>query len=185
MLLNYKNSQRCVILVVERKELKINTFLPYSDFQKSAQCLDYRRLGKQRVEAWQIYQTLKKRGYQSCLCGCNEVFNGHCVGCNSKIKKTAWYNHPIVKMWSGFENSLLRYGMAICEEWKSRNYNDNMLDKFISVYNISKDIKTPKWLGNKKFHSAMRSNLLRKDKNYYSKFGWKEKNNLPYYWIKE
>ena len=38
----------------------MQTFLPYSDFIKSAKCLDYRRLGKQRVEAWQIYNTLKK-----------------------------------------------------------------------------------------------------------------------------
>ena len=46
-----------------------------------------------------------------------------------------------------------------------------------------KTLQIPKWLGNKKFHSAMRSNLLRKDKKYYSKFGWKEKDNLPYIWV--
>jgi len=136
----------------------MNTFLPYSDFQKSAQCLDYKRLGKQRVEAWQIYLALTQENY-------------------------GWKNHPIVKMWKGYEFSLLRYGMAICEEWKSRGYNDSMLDKFISKYDITKDKGNPKWVGNRKFNSAMRSNLLRKDKNYYSKFGWKESDNLPYYWI--
>ena len=26
----------------------INTFLPYADFKQTAECLDYRRLGKQR-----------------------------------------------------------------------------------------------------------------------------------------
>jgi len=41
----------------------MNTFLPYPDFVKSAQCLDYRRLGKQRVEAWQIYLALTKENY--------------------------------------------------------------------------------------------------------------------------
>ena len=28
----------------------MQTFLPYKDFGKTAKCLDYRRLGKQRVE---------------------------------------------------------------------------------------------------------------------------------------
>jgi len=138
----------------------MNTFLPYPDFVKSAQCLDYKRLGKQRVEAWQIYLALTKKNY-------------------------GWKNHPIVKMWKGYELALLRYGMAICEEWKSRGYNDSMLDRFISEYDITKDNGNPKWLRNRKFNSAMRSNLLRKDKKFYSQFGWKEKNNLPYYWIKE
>ena len=32
----------------------MQTFLPYPDFVKSALVLDYRRLGKQRVEARQI-----------------------------------------------------------------------------------------------------------------------------------
>jgi len=163
----------------------MNTFLPYANFMKSAQCLDYRRLGKQRVEAWQIYQTLQKGQYKSCQCGCNEVFNGHCVGCYSKVKKTAWYNHPIVKMWSGYEVALLNYGRIICEEWISRGYKDTMREKFISIMRFVDGYKVnPYWLGNKKFHASMRSNLLRKDKKYYSKFGWKEKNNLPYYWIK-
>lgn len=32
----------------------MNTFLPYADFRKSAQCLDTSRLGKQRVEGYQL-----------------------------------------------------------------------------------------------------------------------------------
>ena len=34
----------------------MQTFLPYPDFRESLESLDYKRLGKQRVEAWQIYQ---------------------------------------------------------------------------------------------------------------------------------
>ena len=144
----------------------MNTFLPYPDFVKSAQCLDYKRLGKQRVEAWQIYLALTQKNY-------------------------GWKNHPIVKMWKGFELALLDYGMVMCEEWINRGYKDTMWERFYEVFDkkwyAHKDFSKfyPKWLGNKKFHSSMRSNLLRKDKKYYSKFGWKEKNNLPYYWIKE
>jgi len=147
----------------------MNTFLPYPDFQKSAQCLDYKRLGKQRVEAWQIYLALTNKNY-------------------------GWKNHPIVKMWKGYELALLYYGYCICVEWIKRGYKDNLLQRFEKEFykdtNELEDIEIymvnmPSWLGNKKFHSAMRSNLLRKDKKYYSKFGWKEKNNLSYYWIKE
>ena len=137
----------------------MQTFLPYSDFVKSAQCLDYRRLGKQRVEAWQIYLALTKENY-------------------------GWKNHPIVKMWKGYELALLNYGIYVCEEWKLRGYKDTMYQRFCREYQNRKDnFLYPSWLGNKKFHSAMRSNLLRKDKEYYSKFGWKEPDNLPYLWL--
>jgi hypothetical protein len=142
----------------------LNTFLPYPDFIKSAQCLDYKRLGKQRVEAWQIYLALTKENY-------------------------GWKNHPIVKMWKGYELALLEYGLRISQEWKLRGYRDIMCERFIVELEKYKGdrgfIILPKWLGNRKFHSSMRSNLLRKDKEYYSKFHWKEKDNLPYYWIKE
>lgn len=137
----------------------MQTFLPYSNFIKTAKCLDYRRLGKQRVEAWQIYQAIINSNY-------------------------GWQNHPIVNMWRGFEQALLRYGMAICEEWKTRNYEDNILKLFVGNYDINKDMGNPIWLGNKQFHASHRSNLLRKDKEYYRKFNWKEPENLPYVWFK-
>ena len=36
----------------------MQTFLPYQNFIKSAKCLDYKRLGKQRVEALQIHNII-------------------------------------------------------------------------------------------------------------------------------
>jgi hypothetical protein len=145
----------------------MQTFLPYSNFQKSAQCLDYKRLGKQRVEAWQIYLVLTKEKY-------------------------GWKNHPIVKMWKGYEQALLYYGKCICIEWIKRGYKDTLLIKFekeLEKEYCEEDIEDymynkPFWLGNQKFHSAMRSNLLRKNKEWYSQFGWKEPDNLPYIWFK-
>lgn len=183
----------------------MQTFLPYADFEKTAKCLDYKRLGKQRVEAWQIYLTLEKGEYSICpkckgqgTLWQQTPFNGHYSNVNmcKKCKgsgdiKTSWYNHPIVKMWKRYEQALLKYGIEICKEWINRNYKDTMLRRFIDeYYNYCKKnnlyinrIKYPKWFGNKKFHASHRSNLLRKDKNYYSKFGWKESNDLPYIWI--
>lgn len=136
---------------------KMQTFLPYANFVESAQCLDNKRLGKQRVEAWQIYQCLTKQG------------------------SLRWKNHPAVKMWNGQLTLLRKYGIAICNEWIKRGFKDTMLVRFQNIVPII-NCYTPFWLGNKKFHSSHRSNLLRKDFTYYSQFGWKEDNTLPYYW---
>ena len=140
----------------------MQTFLPYSSFVKSAKVLDNKRLGKQRVEAWQIYLALTKRNY-------------------------GWKNHPAVKMWKGHELALLAYGATICFEWINRGYNDTLLKKFLREANKQLPKKVhlqfkPTWVGNRKFHAAHRSNLLRKDKKFYSQYGWKEKADLEYIW---
>lgn len=114
------------------------------------------------METWQIYLALTKINY-------------------------GWKNHPIVKMWAGYEKALLFYGIAICLEWKKRRYKDNMLERFLwelCKYQDISNVKFPNWLGRKKFHKAMKSNLLRKDKKFYSKYKWNVPNNLSYVWFK-
>ena len=136
----------------------MQTFLPYPSFVHSAQCLDYRRLGKQRVEAWQIY--------------------------NAITKGTGWKHHPIVKMWKGYEKALLFYGMTMCMVWKAKGYVDNMFSRFQSEFqSINGLIEYPKWLFDEEFHASHRSNLLRKNKEYYYQFNWQEPDNLPYKWF--
>ena len=66
----------------------MQTFLPYADFVKTAKCLDYRRLGKQRVEAFQILNILE-----------------------GKTTKAGWKHHPAVLMWEGYENALKNISM--------------------------------------------------------------------------
>ena len=44
------------------------------------------------------------------------------------------------------------------------------------------DLEMPHWIGNEAFHSSHRANLLRKDYEYYSKFGWTENSEDPYVW---
>ena len=133
----------------------MQTFLPYKDFQKSLEVLDYRRLGKQRVEAMQILNILRER-----------------------TERPGWRNHPIVRMWDGYDNALAKYHNLCILEWVRQGYNNNM--KFEE---ITGDIVYPHWLGNEKFHSSHRANLLRKDYKYYSQFGWKENSELPYVWL--
>jgi hypothetical protein len=132
----------------------MQTFLPYPNFEKSVKVLDNKRLGKQRVEAYQILNILLNR-----------------------TKTKGWRNHPAVKMWKGYENALKSYFNESIKEWKQRGFINNM-----ELEKISGKIILPSWIGNRKFHSSHKSNLLRKDKEYYSKFGWKESENLPYFW---
>lgn len=135
----------------------MQTFLPLPSFEDSAKVLDYRRLGKQRVEAWQIYLALQPES------------------------KSRWRNHPAVKMWSGYEGALLAYGLAICAEWIKRGYKDTLAEKFLAEFNKRKSSEMPKWFRNENFHASHRSNLLRKSK-HYEQFGWKESKDLEYVW---
>ena len=151
----------------------MQTFLPYSSFVDSAKCLDNKRLGKQRVEAKQIYLALSYGPEQ------RFIING-----NTFVKKTPWYNHPAVKMWKGHEGSLLYYIHVVCTEWVHRGFKDSVLDWAKSVVSTPSDASfmDPAWNRNENLHAAHRSNLLRKNPEWYGKFGWTEPDNLPYVW---
>ena len=132
----------------------MQTFLPYSDFEMSARCLDRQRLGKQRVEAMQLLKALRDGG--------------------------GWSNHPAVKMWQGSHNSLVDYGIAVCREWIRRGYKDTCLAK-IEAYRDGPSTMPP-WLGDRRLHDSHRSNLLRKNAAHYSANGWTVGPELPYAW---
>jgi hypothetical protein len=138
----------------------MQTFLPYPDYQKSAQVLDRARLGKMRVEAKQIYLALTDPSY-------------------------GWKNHPAVKMWSGWQynlDALAQYGWCICDEWRNRGYKDTLIGFFAERLNMShKNWLLPPWL-DKDFCRAHQSNLLRKDFTFYSKFFVDVPPDLPYIW---
>lgn len=124
----------------------MQTFLPFEDFTECAKVLDYRRLGKQRVESCQVLNALAG---------------------NSK----GWVNHPAVKMWRGFEHCLIDYNIAICEEWISRGYKDSMADKTLSFLEVfQKKTYAPKWLGDKHLHDSYKGVLFHKNPDYYKEF---------------
>jgi len=168
-------------------------FLPYSDFDESAKCLDYRRLGKQRVECLQILNVLEKYPHKCKFCGrgldCDMDTDGTCRdGKHCYPISTPWYNHPAVLMWKNHKEMLIAYGYVICQEWKMRGYKDNLIHKFkdltrddnIPGFQYAK--YWPDWLGNENFHSSHRAALLAKNYDYYSKFGWKEAPLISYWW---
>jgi hypothetical protein len=138
----------------------MQTFLPYESYQKSAKVLDRQRLGKQRVETLQILNALTDPNY-------------------------GWQNHPAVNMWRSYEFELVVYGIAICKEWISRGYKDTCLEKIAKFadQNPNISIEVPDWLGNEDLHQSHRSNLLRKDPNFYANlFEESLPDNLEYFW---
>lgn len=141
----------------------MQTFLPYPDFEKTAKCLDYKRLGKQRVEAYQILRILLNIS-----------------------PKTGWRNHPAVLMWKEYEWSLADYGLKMCYEWKKRGYRDNLSDYFlnalIKMANGHYLMTVPSWIGNRNFHLSHQSNLVRKLPEHYKKYFPDVPNDLLYYW---
>ena len=136
----------------------MQTFLPYSDFNNTAAVLDWRRLGKQRVEAKQILLTIDR-------------------GDEAK----GWKNHPAVNMWRGYEDALAHYGIVICMELINRGYNDNQLPWFQERLE-DREVILPPWLGNDSFHTSHKSNLLRKDIDYYSQYWPSIPDNIEYIW---
>ena len=80
----------------------MQTFLPYPDIVDSMIVLDNKRLGKQRVEAYQIYKALTTESY-------------------------GWKNHPATLMWKGYESGLVYYMNSAIAEWVRRGFNNSML----------------------------------------------------------
>ncbi len=137
----------------------MQTFLPYSDFHKSLFILDYRRLGKQRVEALTLINVIQ-----------NTETEGE--------KPKGWVNHPITIMWTPYLDALKLYCNLSIQEWIRRGYNNT-----IPLFEIDLNkINYPDWLGFEPFHASHRANLLRKDMDYYAQFGWNDNPESPYLW---
>ncbi len=59
---------------------------------------------------------------------------------------------------------------------------NNMLLCVTCVYRYLENMVYPIWFGSKDFHNSHKSNLLRKDPEFYGKYNWNVLNNLPYLW---
>lgn len=113
----------------------MNTFLPVSDFQKSARCLDKRRCFKQVVETYQILN----------------ILDG---------KSKGWIHHPAVRMWVGYRDCLQYYYNVFyyyCE-----GHHKIKFDKLPKPELLMPGFAIPKWLGYPAFHFSMAANLVRK-----------------------
>ncbi len=128
----------------------MQTFLPDPDLRRCARLLDDRRLGKQRVETFQILRALTWRSY-------------------------GWKNHPAVVMWRGHVPALVLYGLVVCDEWRRRGYADTVAASLLAFTGGRtprwRDLLArgalPPWLGDPVLHASHRAALLRKDPVHY------------------
>ncbi|MFF3846591.1 MSMEG_6728 family protein [Streptomyces sp. NPDC002328] len=148
----------------------MQTFLPYSDFARSAAVLDPRRLGKQRVEALQVLRGLTVAGY-------------------------GWRHHPAVRMWAGYEEALVRYGLEICGAWTAGGRADTCAASLVTDFagpggaagvrtqrRLAAEGDLPPWLGDPAFHRSHRSALVRKQPDFYTPLFPGVPDDLPYVW---
>ncbi len=133
----------------------MQTFVPLDDPECIAFALDNVRLNKQRVEAFQVLRAITDDTY-------------------------GWQNHPAVNMWRGHVGALASYGLAMCAEWRNRDGADNT-DLFGRISEFTGDVEWPRWWGDDRVHESHRSNLMRKDSDWYCQF-WSCPNDLPYVW---
>lgn len=134
----------------------MQTFLPFPDFKKSVEVLDSKRLGKQRVETYQVLNILLNR-----------------------TETKGWRNHPVTLMWTGYEAALQVYQNYTIQEWIKRGFKNTM-----QFENILIEAQMPWWFGDDRLHKSHRSNLLRKNWEYYSEF-FVEDPSLSYFWPKQ
>jgi len=130
----------------------VQTFIPYTDFDLCARALDYRRLGKQRVECKQILNAIERGS-------------------------GGWINHPATRMWRGFEPALRQYMRAIILEWIARGYKNNMQIPELEEYDLP-----PWWGKEEVHASHRSALLNKDFEFYYGKWAWEDEPKLAYVW---
>lgn len=135
----------------------MQTFAPEGrDIIAGFRKLDRQRLGKQRVETYQILRSL--------------------IGVSA-----GWRNHPATLMWEDYIPALAQYGIVNCHIWKERGYNDSLLPKFHAIARgFPGPCKMPKFLDD--IAESHRSNLIRKYPEFYRPFWPDTPDNLEYVW---
>jgi hypothetical protein len=116
----------------------VNTFCVSADPRVCAKSLDYRRLGRQRVEAHQIWKAV------------TGVTQG-------------WRNHPAARMWQGHADALAAYANAMVEEWVERGYKNTM-----QRLPTTENPEFPWWWGWQPLLFSHMASLNRKDPCFYS-----------------
>ena len=140
---------------------EVQTFLPFADFRQSAAVLDAARLGKQRVEALQVLRAIVLPSY-------------------------GWQSHPAMQMWRGYVPALTRYALDMVDAWTDLGHADStrlLITEFAPAAAIpGASLAMPSWMGNDALHLSHRSNLVRKDPEFYSPVFPGVPDDLPYVW---
>jgi len=140
----------------------MQTFVPLADFNESAKVMDLKRLGKQIIEAQQIFKALSLPEY-------------------------GWKNHPATRMWEGHRLALLKYTKAFNNEWFQRRGAHH--GAYLNLLSIANDVdvpleefSVPEWWGRQDVHDSHKSNLVRKLPEHYRQFWPQVSEDIPYVW---
>lgn len=169
----------------------MKTFLVDRDFQKSAKMLDNKRLGKQRVEAYQLLRIIRilrkfheffsiphpktrdqflynidlyiKQSYIEFYFDVNDNIN-YRVSLN---KKLGFARHPEVWSWYHHPDSLKHYINCHIEQWIERGFKNTM-----DIYQDVENSDRPKWTFDEKIfinhkQSLLKKEIERKEKDWY------------------
>lgn len=68
-----------------------------------------------------------------------------------------WPNHPAAKMWVGYKNALMHYGLVNCIIAESRGINVN--ETQFNYFRKHGPVALPWWYGDMRFHESHRQNL--------------------------
>jgi hypothetical protein len=87
-------------------------------------------------------------------------------------------------MWGGHEDALALYGLAMCDEWVARGGADTVADSIVAELGRRprRNARRPPWLGDEALHRSHRSNLLRKEPEWYGRLWPDEPDDLEYVW---
>jgi predicted DNA-binding transcriptional regulator AlpA len=139
----------------------MQTFMTHDNYMDTAKALDNKRLGKQRVEAYQILKALR----------------------GDYNDTGAWVNHPATVMWRNHQYDLALYGLTISMEFYERGFDGyNMVETFNDLMSQLARTNTehyPWWVNDELLRYTHQSNLVRKDADYYD---FNVPNNIPYVW---
>ena len=106
-----------------------------------------------------------------------------------------WRHHPAVKMWHGYPEALVRYGLDMAAVWSATGRADTTAATLLTDLEAAggpASIRTqeelaaagelPPWLGDDAVHRSHRSALMRKDPEHYRPLFGDVPDDLPYVW---
>ena len=163
----------------------MKTFVPFSGstpeegILRSLLCLDDKRLGKQRVETYQIWKMVRGLPFDNTKRPAN----------HASLQPMAWSRHPAVAQWMGYADALALYLLVSLRLWggrlspnTGRPYSNEGMQGNVDRWRIEFTEKEPgvrvtfantafpPWWGDVRIHDSDKAILYRKDKNYYAAF---------------
>jgi len=101
-----------------------------------------------------------------------------------------WRHHPAVKMWAGYVEALVRYGLEMCREWTDGGRADTVAATLAGEWGgipreqpeLALAGELPPWLGRADLHRSHQSSLVRKDPAHYRPAFPDIPDHLEYVW---